>query len=163
MRIQVTETPVYTYDELSDRAKERAREQWSESLWDSGSMQEDCEQIWEDFLTDLGWSELSDLTFALYSQGGYPEWSGRVWFDHNGASFRASVKRGRVEWVEAEDEDNSGSESDAEDELTNLIVAWSSELFYKFRDADEWAASDENVRLAAEANSYEYTEDGELA
>lgn len=161
MRIRVTETPVYTYDELSDRAKETARERWSQFLWECGSMQEDCSEIWEQFLTERGWSELSDLEYSLYCQGGYPSWTGRVTFEHNGVTWNASVRRGRVEWVESDDEDTDTRP--AEDELSNLLSVWSSELLYAFQDADEYASSDEAVREASEANEYEYTEDGKLA
>jgi hypothetical protein len=180
-RTVTTETTVYTWDELSDDAKDTARERWSRFLWDDGSMQEDIEESWQYTLTTAGWTDLSDLTYDLYSQGGYPAWTGTLaGFEHDGRTWtlRTDNRGGRFSrtvWVEDDESDPDGEYGSpnlaaytarleaAEEAARDHVSALSTELLYAFREVDEYRTSDDQMSETSEANGYEYTEDGHLA
>jgi hypothetical protein len=148
-------------------------------------MAESLEAIWRDTLTDAGWSDLSDLSYDLYGRGGYPQWSGVMPpFEHDGAYYAVSVGKrhqggGTYSWsVDVEPADDSEwpdtaygtPEWDAqvarieavERAVIEHIDSLSSSLFWAFRAEDEYQVSDDVMAETAEANGYEYTEDGHL-
>jgi hypothetical protein len=179
-RTVTTETTVYTYPELSDDAKETARARWSQFLWDTGSMQESMNEIWEHTLTEAGWSDLSDLTYALYSQGGYPAWSGTLaGFEHDGRTWTLRTdnrgsRYGRNVWIEDDESDPDGEYGSpnlaaytarleaAEEAARDHVRDLSHELYQAFEAEDEYQTSDEQMAETAEANGYEYDESGHL-
>jgi hypothetical protein len=175
MRDATKVTKVYTYPELSDSAKEKVREWWNRCQWDDGVGQENMAMIFDEYMSGDGWIDVSGLTYDLYSQGGYPEWKGtrrgweyggRVWTIETGVSRWYHGPKGirvTVEYQTDEDSDPTDEEQKAaEDAADDYVSELSSTLFYAFRDEDEHMASDEYVADACEANSYEFTEDGDL-
>lgn len=167
MRIRTTETTLYTYDELSDDAKERVREWWNRVQWDDGSAAESMQMIWSGQLEEDGWVNLSNLTFDLYSQGGYPAWTGtREGWEHDGHRWTVSTVNRRYMDVDVEPEDDDvtpDQEKAARDSANDYVQGISHDLFWKFRAEDDYMGSDEQVREACEANEYEFTEDGTIA
>ena len=178
-RTYSVERTVYSYDELSDRAKETAREEWNRFLWDCGSMQESMELIFDHIMEEAGWTNLGDLSYSLYSQGGYPEWSGTLaGFTHDGRTYTVVTdnRRGNMDVSILDDEDDPDGDygspnlaaytarvETAEEAARELVSDLSHKLFWAFRAEDEYQSSDESVRESAEANGYEYDEDGHLA
>lgn len=184
MRIQVTETPVYTWDELSPAAKDKARENWSRFLWEDGTANENMQMIFDDLMESEGWSHYGDLTYSLYMQGGEPMWTGELpRFEHDGRVYSVSVmKRGLggssyawdVRLFDEEDETDAvygTPEWDAEvariEAVEEAVKDYCRELSARLLDAfvkeDEYMVADEQMADNAEANGYEYTADGELA
>ena len=163
---------VYTWDELSDSAKDTARQEWNRFLWDDGSMQESMAEIWESTLTDAGWTDLADLSYAIAMQGGYPEWSGTLaGFEHGGKTWTviANNRRGNMSiHVEDPDDDYTGEQDlpaclAAEEAARDLVSELSHKLYWAFIAEDEYQTSDEVMAETAEANGYEYDEDGHLS
>jgi hypothetical protein len=120
-----------------------------------------------------GWDDVSGLEYDLYQQGGFPAWKGtrrgweyggRVWTIETGRQRWTGERiRVTVEYQTDEDTDPTDEEQKAaEDAADDYVSELSSTLFYAFRDEDEHMASDEYVADACEANSYEFTEDGDL-
>ena len=78
MRTQITIQTLYTFDELSDSAKERAREWWRNleaQDWDSSCTiddAKDCAKIIGILIDDVYWS-------GFYSQGDGATKSGYAW------------------------------------------------------------------------------------
>lgn len=173
MRVKVTETNVYTWGELSDAAKDHAREQHSRFLWDDGVAAESMQLIFDGVMEAAGWSDLSNLTYDLYQQGGYPEWAGTLrGFEHGGLKWTVTTQNGHrygrsvdvePEWETDDDPDRTDAETEAAlDAARDMVSALSSELFYKFRAEDEYMTADEQMAETSEANGYEYTEAGDL-
>lgn len=176
-RTYAVERTVYTWNELSDSAKDTARQEWSRFLWSDGSMQESLSDLWENTLTEAGWVNLSDLSYDLYSQGGYPAWSGTLEaFEHGDRAYPVIVRNSRSGFGEytSVDVDSEQDEDETDDAYAARIEAvegaardhlhsLSYELLYAFRAEDEYQCSDDVMAETAEANGYEYTEDGRLA
>lgn len=183
MRIKVTETPVYTWEELSDAAKDKARENWSRFLWADGSAAESMTMIFDDTMLAEGWENYGDLTFSLYMQGGQPMWTGdKPKYEHDGRIYSVQVRKrvlggSSYGWdftIDEEDADEpeydtpewhayverlSAVELAARDYCDGLA----SRLYQKFVEEDEYMVNDRQMAETSEANGYEYTEDGELA
>ena len=178
------ERTVYTWDELSDTAKDHAREAWSRFLWDSGSMQESMELIFDGYMEDRGWQDAELRTYSLYSPGGYPTFCGTLpAFEHGGRTWTLTVTTrhsgGGSEHMVCDVEPADDTDSDtfygtpewpaylaavtaAEGAADDLVNGMSSELLYAFRDEDDYQISDESMAETSEANGYEYDEDGNL-
>lgn len=169
---------VYTYPELSETAQEKVREWWNRVQWDDGVAAESMTMIFEYEVGErLGWEvDPKSLTFSLYSQGGYPEWSGtlREW-EHGGKKWTVVTRNPgsytrsmsvsvEPEWETDDEPDRTDEETRAaEDAAQEMVGSISSDLFWKFRAEDEYLSSDEQVRETCEANGYEFTEEGDLA
>lgn len=184
-RTYTIEKTVYTFDELSESAKETAREELNRFLWECGSMQESMDMIFDGYMNELGWDDAHALTYSLYSQGGEPSWAGRFTFDHDGTDYPVSVTNRHygggsygfgievdVEGTELDTDDAYGSaEWDAtvariqavEYAVMQHLGSLSAELLRRFYAEDEYQSSEEQVAETAEANGYEYDEGGHLA
>lgn len=164
---------VYTYPELSESAKEAVRAKINQWAWDDGSAIESMEHIWRSTLEDQGWTELNGLTFDLYSQGGYPSWSGVLeGWEHGGHRWTVQTSNGRSyfryvnvepEWDADDDADRTPEETEAAElAAKELVDSLAGDIFYKMREEDEYIGSDETVAEACEANGYEFLESGEF-
>lgn len=183
-RTKVTETTVYTWDELSPAAKDRAREEHSRFLWEAGWIQEDLERIWRYELEEAGWTDLEDLSYSLYSPGGEPMWRGDVDFEFEGRTYHLTVRKrplggSSYAWdvgvVDPDDPELDAvygtPEWDAavarveavERAAKDMLRALSSKLLAAFREEDDYRVSDEVMAEDCAANGYEFTEDGTLA
>jgi hypothetical protein len=178
-RTVTTETTVYTWGELSDDAKDTARQEWSRFLWDGGIMQESMTDIWENMLTEAGWTDLSDLSYALHMQGGYPSWSGTLaGFEHGGRTWTVTTDNRRTGMVVRVEDDESDPDGEygspnlaaytarleaAEEAARDHAYSLSHDLYYAFIAEDEYQTSDEVMAETSEANGYEYDESGHLA
>lgn len=171
MRVKVTETTVYNWDELSDGAKDNARQDHSRFLWESGEMSETIEDLFNEKMESLGWVNLDNLNYNLYMQGGEPTWTGDLpEFEFEGRTYYVTVRNQRgYMTVDIEDDTDTDDELsvreyvNAVDAAKDMVNSLSYDLLYAFRGADEWAVNDENMAATCEANEYEFTEDGELA
>lgn len=180
----VTETPVYTWDNLSDAAKDHAREAHNRFLWDDGEAQENMELIWSGVLEDEGWQNVSDLSYSLYSQGGEPIWNGDIpEFTHEGGTYYVQLRKrplggSSYAWDVTVDEGDGALEVaygtpewDAEvarlerieEAAKDYARGLSTKIFWKMRDEDEYMTNDEQMAETCEANGYLFDEDGNLA
>lgn len=183
MRVKVTETNVYTWGELSDAAKDHAREQHSRFLWDYGEANESMQMIFDDLMESEGWSDSGDLTYSLYVQGGEPMWSGEMpRFEHDGRVYAVRVSKrplggSSYAWdVRLDDEEDETDaaygtpEWDAvvarieavEEAVRDYCRDLSSRLYDAFVKEDQYMTADEQMAETSEANGYEYTEAGDL-
>lgn len=171
MREVTTTKTVYTWDELSDEAKDHARAEHNSFLWDSGEMRETMEEIWEDFLTEQGWENLSGLSYNLYSPGGEPAWDGDLpeW-EFEGRTYYVTVRNHhyfgmRVSVDETFDENEAVAYSEVERievAAKDMVLSLSHDLLVKMRAEDEYVVNDESMADTCEANGYEFDEDGNL-
>ena len=181
MRTLTIEKTVFKYEELSDSAKEKVREEHNRFLWEDGEMTERMQMIADGILEAAGFEEAEDLSFNLYSQGGYPTFKTRtkspmllgdkvkgkrrtrhtvlVSLRHLGGSSSAfEVEVLDTKGYEVLDYDDPKSEA-AKDLLRDL----SHDIYNAMVKEDEYMSSDEVVAEISEANEWEYTEDGHLA
>lgn len=180
-RTYAIERTVYSFDELSDQAKETAREEWSRFLWEAGGMHESLTLLFDGFMGERGWQGAELRTYSLYSQGGYPTFRGTLpAFEHDGRTYVVTVTTRHggggaehmvtdVEDVEDTDAADYGSPEwpaylariqAAGHAAEEMVSDLSSELYQAFAAEDDYQSSEEAVREAAEANGYEYDEDG---
>lgn len=181
MREVTTTTTLYTYEELSDDAKGTVRQWLNVAAWEDGRAQEDMAAIFDDVMHVRGWREPFLRTYDLYRQGGFPVFSGDLpgWV-HDGRTYTVTVSASHVgmgdEFMRTEvyEEDTTNvpletpgeavaREARARDAAREMVHNLSAELFYKFRDADEYLGSDEYAAEVCEGNGYEFTVDGKLA
>lgn len=179
-RTFTVERTVYTFAELSEAAKDTARQRHSIFLWDDGIMQEDCQMIAENLAEAHGLEDLRDLTFSLYTPGGEPEFSGTMRTMVEGSEYVCRIKRGEiVDTVPTDESELSiGHEIDSDSpeylayeqrmdqamrEVAERMDALSSAMLRAFYALDDDVVSDEAMIEAGEANGYEYDEHGHLA
>ena len=183
-RTVTTSRTVYTFDELSDSAKETARQDWSQFMWEDGSMQEGVADMFENEMQARGWEDAELRTYGLYVQGGYPTWRGTLpAFEHDGRPYVLTVTTrhsgGGSEHMSCEVEDAETTSDDvygtpewpaylarieaAERAAKDMVYSLSVELYRMIEAEDEYQSSEDMVRETAEANGYEYDEDGHLA
>jgi hypothetical protein len=99
MRTITTHTGVYPYEELSDKAKEKAREELYSELCEIGSVTELLRGTAADWLTNEGWTDLDPgefvdgpdlekLQFSIcHSQGDFVAWASTRPWDYNGTEY----------------------------------------------------------------------------
>lgn len=181
--IIVTETPVYTWEKLSEKAKDHAREAHSRFLWEDGSAQESMELIWSGVLEDEGWENVSDLSYSLYSQGGEPMWNGDIpAFQHEGGTYYVQIRKRPLggsshAWDVTVDEGDGAPEfaygtpeytahvahiESVECAAKDYARGLSTKIFWQMREEDEYMTNDEQMAETSEANGYLYDEDGNL-
>lgn len=178
MRTIIIEKAVYTYDELSETAKERVRETFSTWDWEDGTMQEDMQEIANYVLEQAGFSEAEALEYSLWTQGGEPRFSTEsvspvflepatpgkrrkrysVRITNNYRGFDISVCRADGESILDDYEYNT-----AHDLARDLAWELSGTMLEKFYEADEFRHSEEATRETCEANGYEFDEHGNLS
>jgi hypothetical protein len=176
-RTLTIEKTVYTYDELSDSAKETVRQKFSEWGWEDSTMQENMQMIADGVLESHGFGPARGLTYSLYTQGGEPSFETEgTWTDPEtekvydvtvtqhplgGSNYYMTV------WAtekDNDDEDEIGCPDDVRSRLTDFMrVDIVSEMSKKFYAEDEYQASDAVVRESCEANGYEFDEYGNMA
>ena len=159
MRTIISETIAYEYSELSDAAKERVREDNNTMWWEDYYTQEFCaEDIVSRYMTV---SSFGDLSYSLHTQGGEPTFSleatigNDVWLTVTNHHYYGM----QVEYGTHED--------DAQPEelaifVRILLPAIRSEISAMLYMEDEYRSSDEYAAEMADANGYEYDEDGDL-
>lgn len=168
MRTIISETIAYEYSELSDAAKERVQEYNNQFAWDWSGLREDIREAAKRMFADIG-LELTELEYDLYSQGGEPKFSvsGTI-----GADFHIETKTTRwgcdISWYIGDDDGVYDIEADepmfdkCEEFVNSLMGSMSAAIFKMIEEEDEYVSSDEYAAEIAEANGYEYDEDGNL-
>ena len=162
MRTVISETIAYEYSELSDAAKERVRydnnAMWWEDYYTQESVRVYAENIVSRYMTV---SSFGDLSYSLYTQGGEPLFS-----------LKATI--GNDVWLTVTNHPYYGMqveygahEDDAQPEelaifVRDLLHAIRSEISAMLYMADEYYSSDEYAAEMADANGYEYDEDGDM-
>ena len=178
---EITSTQtVYTFDELSDTAKDNVLQWWSETRWADGVAQEDMEMVAEYELEKAGITyEAGSLTYSdIYSQGGHPSFAGegtvtihdrkidvRLSVRHHGGSRTSiDVELTDPQWEQDYDlDDEATAEWEADyavaqddaDEAVHLLVQ---DVFWAMRKADE--VDPEDIRDTASANGWEFDDRG---
>ncbi len=173
MRTETYEKVWYNYNELSESAQENARAKHNQFEWESGWMQESMQLISDGILEEAGLSEAEDLTYSLYSQGGTPKFKTSGPFEHDGQKYTIDVStehtgggyyRGVIE-LSTEDEEHDwefGIPEDAQEAAVEFIRGLSNKMYEAFIAEDEYISSDEAFRETAEANDWEFDEEGNL-
>ena len=160
------ETKIYTFDELSDEAKQKAREWYLEGVdsnftWDT--TQEDAAQIGLKIIS-LDQHRPNKGIF----KGSAPETAELIIANHGEACETHKLARSylaeRTERPSDSDEDADDSEwEDQSEEQDSEFLRALLEAYYRIFERDiEYQASnecvDENIRI----NEYEFTEDGRI-
>lgn len=164
MRTITIEKTLYTFDELSESAKERAREQYSQFIWNDGEMHGRMQMIADGILSDAGMTEAENLRYALYQQGGYPSFETSGIIEHDGKAYSFTPNGDYVGGYMLEDQD--GNEPDdyaAYTTLSDRIHALSQQMYRDMIAEDEYLTGDEQLSEISEANGWEYDERGNLA
>lgn len=163
MRTIISETIAYQYSELSDAAKERVQQENNQFAWGMDGIRDNIREYAKEMFRGIG-LELTELEYDLNSQGGEPRFSvsGTI-----GADFHVKTKTTRwgmdVDWYVGDDE-----YADDAQPLTGavfireLMESMSAAIFKMVEAEDEYVSSDEYAAEIAEANGYEYDEDGSL-
>lgn len=167
MRTITTLTNLYSWDELSPAARERAKEYLNQMLWDDGTMGEDCQEEFDRVMEVNGWDSAYDLTFQLYSQSGMPKWGGTLTYAHGGFSYNVSVRGLHYGWI-IDVSENDGADDDGradrEREIENLIREelnrLSVLLLNRFESIDLASVGDAIMADLCETNEYEFLANG---
>lgn len=163
MRTFTIERTVYQYSELSDAAKEKVREDNNSDAWDMGGIRDNIREAAKDMFAEIG-LEMTDLEYALYTQGGEPRFSvsGTI-----GEDFHIETKISRwscdVEWWVGDYEYADDAQPQEGAIFIRALMDSMSAAIYKMVEAeDEYVSSDEYAEELADANGYEYDENGNL-
>ncbi len=171
MRTVTIEKTLYTYDELSESAKERAREHYSRFLWDDGDMRERMQEIADGVLEEAGMTPAEGLTYSLYNQGGYPKfgtsgaiehYSGRYTFDLDTAQ-QLTVWDANGDDLDEIWERNRDTYRAVFEAVRDRIEALSQQMYAEMIAEDEYQSADEQLSEISEANGWEYDHLGNLA
>lgn len=170
MRTETIEKTIYTYDELSESAKQRVQEDNVRFGWESGYAQELVQEMAQGIFEDAGMSGPEGLSYQLYTQGGAPvfETSGE-WTDSSGVEHYLTVhaEYGSRGIVTLHDPETHEEREDTTRELQDEALSFIRQLAYKLEQdiyaLDEEFGSDDYARDRAEGNGYEYDEEGNLA
>lgn len=169
--MRTVEVKLYQYNELSEEAKEKAREWYREGneypfLYEY--MQERLAELFEEYkITDKG----TELHYSLsYCQGDGASFTG----DIEWKAWRATI--GKNSWgthyehsksVDVKELNSLKTDKDAPDEtwakLQSIVEEIGDKLASDGYDYIEYEDSDENVAELIEANEYEFLEDGTRA
>ena len=162
----------YNFNELSDRAKERARDWWRQSglehdWWDS--IYEDAERVGvkiTGFDTGRSWDITGDFI------GTPEETAHKILAEHGEDSDTAAEARHYLktvaEFMASAEKDEYGElasyalEADLDDIITEFRRALLQGYLVMLRDELEYQYSEECVDELLIANEYEFTEDGKI-
>ena len=168
MRTETTTRTIYKFDELSDRAKDKAldncRDYEVENDW--------WEQVYED-ASQVGIKITSfDIDRASYCKGEIPdtEQTAHNIVDNHGEAcdtykVAAAYLKERDETIDTfkEDADEDYKDEKLDDLGEEFTKAILEEYLSILRKEYEYLTSDEAVKEMIEANEYEFTKKGELA
>jgi hypothetical protein len=164
MRTITIEKTLYTYDELSESAKERAREEYSRFVWEDGSIQERMQEIADGILEDAGMTPAEGLTYSLYNQGGYPKFGTSGTIEHDGQAYNFTPNADYVGGYMLEGQDGEGPDSIAAyHALRDRLYSLSQQMYAAMIAEDEYQSADEQLSEISEANGWEYDHLGNLA
>jgi hypothetical protein len=181
MRQAVKVTDVYTYDELSDAAKDRVRMTLGTDFWDADTVSENLKEALDAILGEghslkiTEWGDSASRTHMRFEGRFYPskapaetDWKDAPVVpevlrdfcrDHEGVM--KYDRHGVMQGLSALDADDPGDRAEAErlaDEFTDSLRHFLQGLV----DAEvEYLYSDEYAQEASEANGFEYTIDGQ--
>ena len=162
----------YKFDELSDRAKERARDWWRQSglehdWWDS--IHEDAERVGvkiTGFDTGRSWDIEGDFI------GTPEETANKILAEHGEDTDTAAEARHYLktvaEFMASADKDEYGElatyalDNEREDIDREFLRALLEEYLTILRKEEEYQLSDEVADEIIVANEYEFTEDGKI-
>ena len=169
-RTVITETTVYTFDELTPDAQATACEEHNRFAWDCGDAVERCQEEASYVCHVAGWQEPTDLSFALGVQGGEPSFRAArrmvvgdvlwdVTADRRPHGWSVWVQPVDVTWDDVTHE----QVAKAEDVALEQLRAMRRQMSDLFQQVDVFVSSVEYAQDMAEANGYEYTVAGVLA
>jgi len=172
MRIETTTRNLYTFDELTDEAKENARNWWREGALNDewyDFIYEDAERIGVKITEfDLGRADYCKLHVMD------TEHTARLIIDQHGeecetyktATDYLATREALIEGAER-DEDGEIDEYALDEALDEVDAEFVKSLAEDYRimldKGCEWYFSDENVDESIRCNEYEFTEDGRIA
>jgi hypothetical protein len=173
MRIETTTRALYKFDELSDKAKDKARDWWKEvalgyEWWDF--IYEDAERV-----------GLKITGFDLYRSCGATgefflcpvEVAGRIKENHGETcetyAIATAFLKEREAFMDGAEKDEYGDlatyklEGELEDIEEDFLKSLLEDYALMLQREYEWRREDEQVEEEIRANDYEFTEAGEIA
>ena len=163
---------IYKFNELSDKAKDRARDWWRERAFDYGwweCIYEDAERIGLK-ITGFDTGRSCEITGDFTSTP--EETADKVLAEHGdrcGTWAEANdYKKTLAEFMATAEKDEDGElatyalEADKEDIDKEFLRALLEEYLVTLRKEEEYQLSEEVVDELLIANGYEFTEDGEI-
>ena len=164
MKTITKEINLYTYDELSDKAKEKARNDYNEEdglSWLPEDLTYKAQELLKDNKID---GEITKVYYSLsYCQGDGAMFEGNFrWKDytvkiyHTGNYYHENSKNIIILNSENEPVDDYGNE------FNNIYVRICKELAKYGYDCIETSQSEENLKDLFNANDYTFTSDGEM-
>lgn len=164
MRTITIEKTLYAFDELSESAKERAREEYSRFIWESGDMHEQMQQIADGILEDAGMTPAEGLTYSLHMQGGHPTFTTTGEIEYDGKTYTFTPNRDYIGDYMLEDRDGEGPDDmGAYDALHDRLHSLAGQMYADMIAEDEYQSADEQLSEVSDANGWEYDEEGNLA
>lgn len=163
MRTFTAEFTAYNYSELSDAAKERVQQQNNISAWEGDGIRENIRTAAAELFAEVGLT-MTELYYDLNNQGGYPVFAvhGTIGNDFH---VTTAVRRGytQTDWYVGEDEyaDDANPEA-GETFIQALLDSIQADIWQIANAEDEYVSSDEYAEDLADANGYEYDEEGNL-
>ena len=156
---------VYTLDELSEEAKEKALRDWNQDN-DYPFLQADLREYIHEGLQELGLEEVGVITplYSLtYSQGDGLMFEGTV-SDRKGNTYtiKHSGRYYHERSTEIDGQDEEGEEIDSKDFEENVYVPLCKRVAQRGYDEIEHLESMENFQEACDANEYTFLEDGKM-
>jgi tetratricopeptide (TPR) repeat protein len=172
--MRIIETKVYQFDELSDKAKEKAIEQFSDVNIDY--------EWWQwtyDDAEDIGIKITEfDLGRGSYCRGEFYENAedvARKIIEQHGEgcetyqtakNFLADYQKAKKEFEEADDYDPEYMEFEDSGDFDDLRIEFQNSIFEDYRiileKEYEYLTSEEAIVETIKTNEYEFTEDGKL-
>lgn len=163
---------IYSFDELSQEAKDKARQDWNDSE-DYPFLTDDLREYIHEELKELGFTvegvstsenpSINPYYSLSYSQGDGLMFEGTV-TDKKGNSYtiKHSGHYYHERSTQIEGVDKNGNEIDTEDFEENIYIPLCQRVAQRGYDEIEYMASEECFAETCEANEYSFLENGEM-
>jgi hypothetical protein len=165
MKTIIRKYDIYTFEELSQEAKDKARQDFNTDM-DMPFLQADLREYIHEELQAKGYKELSEITplYSLsYSQGDGLMFEGTV-EDKNGNVY--TIKHSGYYYhersTEIEGVDNNGNDIDTKEFEENVYIPICQTVAKRGYDDIEYQESEECFAETCEANKFTFLKDGTL-
>lgn len=161
--MRILETKVYSFDELSEEAKEKAIEKWYENE-DYPWMEEDLTESCKALLEENGCTfEDINLSYSLsYGQGDGLCFTGYISKNGNTLRLTHNYRYYFASSVEMNYTDSEGEDIEEVKELKDIYFNICKELEKEGYGILEYRMDFSEFSEHCEANNYEFTEDGKM-
>lgn len=154
---------VFYFEDLSDSAKEKARE-WYRKCNDFLFLEDDLREYTREALEEKGFDgygaeDLEPVYSLSYSQGDGYAFSGKVKHKKTGKRYKVIADRRYPYIADVVEVDDEGNETEAP-KVKAIMEAIAEEIKRRGYDEIEWQNSAEYIDEAINANGYTFTSDG---